>query len=218
MLALGDHAIIDFYDDGGVVIDAFEADVHELDAELGELGGGFFHDFVFEGGAAFADFWEDADVAGLAFGHFFEGFVFGGGSVFVCADDLDEVVFSDDAAGGGAEDVIDAGLGGALVAEAAEVLEGVCDTPAAEGVYGDVEFVFGGHVDALAIPWEDVFGDAVDDLDEGGFEVEAGVCDGFSARVSELGDDDLLGGFDGVGADVEEGDEDCHDGCGEGEG
>ncbi len=125
LLAFRDHAGVDFIGDGGVVVDAFYADVEEFDAELFEVFFGIFHDFVFEDGAAFADFGEDADVAGLAIGEFFEGFVFEGGAFFVGADDFDEVVFTDDAAGGGADDVFDAGVCGAFVAEAAEVFEGV---------------------------------------------------------------------------------------------
>ncbi len=110
----------------------------------------------------------------------------------------------DDVAGFGAEDVVEAGLGAAFVAELLVEFEGVADAPAAEGVDDDVDFVFGGHAGGGAVPLEDAFFEAVDALDEGGFEVEAGLDDGVAHGLAELGDDDLLALGDGEEGGVED--------------
>lgn len=152
MLAFGDHTFVDFLDDGLVVVDTFEADVEEFNAEFLEFWQGVGHDFIFENGASFFDFREDSDGAGLAVSEFLQGFVLNGGAVFIGANDFDEIVFADDAAGGGAEDVFESGVGGGFVAKAKEVGEGIGDLPAAEGVDRDVEFVLGGHFIFSAVP------------------------------------------------------------------
>ncbi len=108
------------------------------------------------------------------------------------ADDLDQLVLGDGVAGLAAEDVVQAGLGAAFVAQPQEVLQGIGDAPAREEVDRDVELVLGRHVRRTAVPLENALVDRIDLLDEGHLDLEAGGGHGIADRLAELGDDHLL--------------------------
>jgi hypothetical protein len=107
-------------------------------------------------------------------------------------DDLDQLVLGDRVARLATEDVVEAGLRRAFIAEPQEVLEGIGDPPARKEIDRDVELVLGGHVRRIAVPLENPLVDRIDLLDEGNLELQAGGRHGLADRLSELGDDHLL--------------------------
>jgi hypothetical protein len=108
------------------------------------------------------------------------------------ADDLDQLVLGDRVAGLAAEDVVEAGLRTALVAQPQEVLQRIGDPPAREEVDRDVELVLGRHVRRAAVPLQHPLVDRIDVLDEGQLELQAGGRDRLADGLAELGDDHLL--------------------------
>ena len=114
------------------------------------------------------------------------------------ANDLDQLMLGDGVAGLAAENVVQAGLGTAFIPQPQKVLEGIDDPPACKEVDRDVQLVLGRHIGRAAVPLEDTLVDAVDVLDEGHLELEAGRRHGGADRSAELGDDRLLDLADGV--------------------
>ena len=108
------------------------------------------------------------------------------------ADDLDQLMLGDGVAGFAAENVVEARLGTALVAQPQKVLQGIGDPPAGEEVDRDVELVLGRHVGRIAVPFENPLVDRIDLLDERDLELEAGRGHRRADRLAELGDDHLL--------------------------
>ncbi len=143
-------------------------------------------------------------------------FIQHGLAIFRGTDGFDEVVAGDDVAGLTAEDVIQAGLGAAFVAQLLIEGEGVFNAPAAKGVHNDVNFVLGGHSGGRAIPLEDALFEAIDRLNERGLEMKTGLDNRFPDGFAELGDDDLLPFTDGVEGGVEDDDEKDRNEGGEG--
>ena len=83
------------------------------------------------------------------------------------ADDLDQLMLGDGISGLAPQDVVQAGLSTAFIAQSQEVLEGLGDPPAGEEIDRDVELVLGRHVRRVAVPLENPLVDRIDVLDEG---------------------------------------------------
>jgi len=66
-----------------------------------------------------------------------------------------------------AQDVVQAGLSAAFIAQTEKVLEGIRDPPAGEEVDRDVELVRGRHVRWVAIPLENALVDRIDAVLDG---------------------------------------------------
>ena len=98
----------------------------------------------------------------------------------------------------GPEDVIEAGLGGALVAQFFKESQRIDDFPAGVGVDDDIRFILRRHLGGTAVPFEDAAVKGVDLLEEGDFELKSGFNDRFADEFTELGHDDLIGFLDGV--------------------
>jgi hypothetical protein len=113
-------------------------------------------------------------------------------------DDLHQRVVGHGVAGLAVEDVVQPALGSALVAQPLEEEQRVGDPPAGHGVDEDEALVAGGQLVGLAVPLEEALVEAVDLLDEGELEVQARLVDGVADRLTELGDDHLLGLVDHV--------------------
>jgi ribosomal protein L35 len=108
------------------------------------------------------------------------------------ADDLDQLVLGDRIAGLAAQDVVEARLGTAFVAQSQEILQWIGNPPAGEEIDRDVELVLGRHVRGTAVPLEHPFVDRIDLLDKGHLDLQTGGGHGFTDRLAELGDDHLL--------------------------
>ena len=121
----------------------------------------------------------------------FDGALFGG------ADDLDELVFGDGVARFGAENVVETGLGAALVAEFLKEQERIDDGPAGVGVDDDVGLVLRRHLGGASVPFEDAAVEGVDLVEEGDLELESGSGHRIPDQFAELGHDDLFGFLDG---------------------
>ena len=114
------------------------------------------------------------------------------------ADQLDQVVARDGVAGLSVEDVVEAGLRAALVAQALEEEQRVGDPPAGVGVDPDEPLVPGRHLVGVAVPFQEPLLEDVGPLDERNLEVQAGRDHRIADRLAELRQDDLLGLADGV--------------------
>ena len=91
-----------------------------------------------------------------------------------------------------AENIVQAGLGTAFIAQAQEVLQRIGNPPAGEEVDRDVKLVLGGHIRRIAVPLENPLVDRIDLLDEGHLDLQTGSGHRIADRLAELGDDHLL--------------------------
>ena len=121
-------------------------------------------------------------------------------AVLVGADDLDEVVLRNRVTGLAAEDVLETGLGAALIVQAHEVSHRVGDTPAGISVDMDISLIAGRDCHGQPIPFEKAFIDAVHVLNEWQLEVQTGFGSWFAHRFAELSNDNLFGLMDRVEA------------------
>ena len=101
-------------------------------------------------------------------------------------------MLGDGVAGLAAENVVQPGLGAALVVQPQEILQRVGDPPASIHIDRDVKLVLGRHVRRTAVPFENPLVDRVDLLDERQLELQTGGRDRLTDRLAELGDDRLL--------------------------
>jgi hypothetical protein len=77
-----------------------------------------------------------------------------------------------------AEDVVEARLRAALVAQPQEVLQRIGDPPAREQVDGDVELVLGRHVGRVAVPLQHPLVDGLTVWTKGSLSLRPGVVTG----------------------------------------
>ncbi len=116
------------------------------------------------------------------------------------------------------EDVVEAGLGAAFVAQPLEEEQRIDDPPPGVGVDIEESFVFGRHLVGRAVPLEEPFVEEIGFLQERDLDFEARGHDRVAHRSAELGNDDLFGLVDDVERATrdenqnQEGDEDDEEG------
>src|SRR5439155_2213127 len=191
-LALRNHALEDLLLDGVDVVDALEAHVHQLDAELGRDPGGLLQD----------------DLGDLAPPHGHRGHGLRGpdarqllrqleGTV-ARTDHLDQVEGGDRVSRLAVHVVVEPALASALVAHVLEEAQGIGDAPAGVGVHPDVLLVFGGDLVGIAVVLQPALVEPMHGLDERHLGVQARLLEDAAERPSELREDDLLGLGDGI--------------------
>ena len=124
-------------------------------------------------------------------------------------------MLGDRVAGLAAQNVVEARLRTAFIAQPKEILEWIRNPPPREQIDGYVELVLGGHIRRGAVPLENPLVDRVDVLDEGHLELQPGRSHRFTDGFAELGDDHLLDfvhGIDRARRDVRPEDQNHHDG------
>ena len=185
-LALGDHAREHVLLHLVHVVEALEADVQDLDAEVAGPGLCGLQDLLSDGRPPFLDRLQHRRLlAGLD-----DRLV---GRPVGAPDQLDQVVAGDRVARLAVEDVVEPRLRGALVAQPLQELQRIDDAPAGVGVHPDEPLVLGRHLVGAPVPLEEALVEEVRGLDERHLEVQARRLDRAADRVAELRDDDLLG-------------------------
>ena len=208
LLALTDHAGMDFFQHADAVVQALEADIQNLNPELFHVRLRLFEDGSFNGHTSFPNGQEWCCLRALGKGG---GIDF---AIFFGADEFDEIMVGHSAAGGAAKISIEAGQGSAFVPERHEEEKRVRNTPACKRADFQGLLIPCSHRAGAAVPFEDALIEAVYRVNERRFEMQAGFCDGAPLHLAKLGDDDLLGHGDSVeavpnedSADKDEGDE-----------
>ena len=104
----------------------------------------------------------------------------------------------DDVAGLAVDDVVEARLGAALVAQSLEEEQGIGDAPARVGLDADVLLIARRHLVGVAVPFQPALFENVGLLGKRRLEVQAGLGNRLAHGFTELGDDDLFGFRDRV--------------------
>ena len=91
------------------------------------------------------------------------------------------------------EDVVEARLARAFIAQADEKLQRVGDLPARVSIYVHEALVLCGYLVGVAIPFQEALVEILYFLDDWGLKLQAGFCAGFSYRLAKLCDNGLLG-------------------------
>ena len=97
-----------------------------------------------------------------------------------------------------AQDVFEARLSAALIVQAHEINLGIIDAPAREGIDVDVSLVPGRNSHGQSIPFQEALIDAVNLLDEGQLEMQAGFGDWIALRFPKLSYNHLFNLVDGI--------------------
>ena len=183
---------MDFFEHSAAVVEAFKADIEDLDPEFFHHRLGLLQDHLFNSHPAFADVDEGGGFGACRQGGRIDF------TILVGPDQFDEIVVGHGAAGAAAEIVIKAGQGGALIPHTDKKLEGIRNAPTGKGADFEVLFIPGSHGNRAAVPFENSFVEAVHGIDKGCLQVDARFRDGEAFHLAELGDDHLLGHGGGV--------------------
>ena len=119
--AFADHSIINLGPDAFIVVDPLEPDIEQFDTEHADLLGGRRKYLLLDQLAPFLDRHQRPDIL-LAF-RLGQQRIAQRHAILGGADDLDQLMLGDSVAGFAAQNIVEAGLGAAFIAQPQEVLQ-----------------------------------------------------------------------------------------------
>ena len=192
MLSFGDHATVHRFSDLFNIVDPFDFDIHQFNAERGQLGLGLgqyaLGDFFAAGGNRIIGPFRviSAELTPIK------------GAVGF-ANGLDQLIRSDKISDGRVNNIVESTDGVKPVVDGLEKLDRIRDFPAGKCIDPDKCLVKGGDLTRVTIPIQQVFCEKIGFLDKGNLKLKTRIFNWLSNNFAELGNDDLLGFIDAVG-------------------